>query len=126
MTVYLYEDRETGERFELDGSMEDPPSVELKMEGRNLIRVWGVEQSPVVPEYDTKLKYPDGSPMGSRGLGRGWPFAKHYDKKNRPLFANRGERDEAHAKAAAHGELLDARELSQPGDVTTGRMFEDR
>lgn len=126
MPTYVYRDTKTGEHFELDASMDDAPPINLKMEGRRLMRVFGNTQPPVVPEYDTKLKYKDGSPMGSRGLGRGWPFAKHYDKKNRPLFANKNERDEAHAKAAAQGELLDARDLSQPGDVTKGRMFVDR
>lgn len=125
MTVYRYKDKDTGELFELDGSMADPPALELKMEGRRLVRDFSIQRVEV-PRYDTSQKYADGSPMGSRGLGRGWPFAEHYDKKNRPLFANKRERDEAHAKAAACGELLDARELSQPGDVSKGRMFLDR
>lgn len=125
MTTYCYRDKDTGQRFELDGSMADPPAFEIEMDGRRLVRDFSPTKV-LVPRYDTSQKYSDGSPMGSRGLGRGWPFAKHYDKKMRPLFANKRERDEAHAKAAAHGELLDARELSQPGDVAKGRMFVDR
>jgi len=126
MTVYLYQDVETGERFTLERSMSEAPDTKLEMEGRTLRRVYA---APIVqkPKYDNgDQKYPDGSPIGDRGLGRNWPFARNHDKKGRPLFANKSERDEAHSRANHAGELLSAADLSQPGTPETGRMFVDR
>lgn len=127
MTEYLYQDRETGEQFTLQGSMLNPPATSLELEGRQLRRIWGKETSVSVPEYDNGgLKYPDGKPIGDRGLGRNWPFAKNYDKKGRPLFANKAERAEAHARAQHAGDLLTSADLSQPGHPEKNRMFLDR
>ena len=106
--------------------MHDPPGMELEMEGRQLRRVF---EAPQVAnrKYDNGGQtYSDGSPMGSRSLGQGWPFAEHYDKKGRPLFANKRERDEAHARAAHAGDLLTSADLSQPGTPEQNRMFLDR
>lgn len=126
MTQYLYEDVKTGERFTLERDMNDEPAKDLTMEGRTLKRVFeGV--AVLNREYANGIeKYADGSPIGSRALGRGWPFAKHYDKKNRPLFANKRERDEAHARAIHAGELMSAGDLSKPGRPEKDRMFLDR
>ncbi len=126
MTKYLYEDVVTGERFTLERPMSQSPPLKMEMEGRKLKRLFG---SPIIQNLSYSNghdKYPDGSPIGSRGLGKGWPFAEHHDKKGRPLFANKRERDEAHARAIHAGEMLSPGDLSKAGQPEKGRMFLDR
>jgi len=123
---YVLEDIDTGERFEIELPVDQAPEGVVEIEGRKLRQVLAMPQVSV-PRYDNGGEtYADGSPMGDRGLGRGWPFAEHYDKKNRPLFANKAERAEAHARAQAAGDLLTSADLSQPGNPEDGRMFLDR
>ncbi len=125
MTQYLYQDVDTGEQFTLERPMSEAPGLDLKMEGRTLKRVYGAPAIINESHSNGHLKYPDGSPIGSRGLGRDWPFAEHYDKKRRPLFANKRERREAEARAQHAGDLLTSADLSQPGNPEKGRMFID-
>ena len=51
MTNYLYQDKDTGAYFTLEGSMHAPPALDLEMEGRQLRRVF---EAPRVstPKYD--------------------------------------------------------------------------
>lgn len=132
--IYRVRDVETADLYEFECMADEAPEhgAPFEFDGKRLVRnfVDDYTLAPpavIVSRYDNGgARYADGSPCGSRGLGRKFPFAEHRDKKGRPLFSNKRERREAEARLHHAGSLLSAADLSQPGPVEKGRMFLDR
>lgn len=122
--IYQYRDEKTGECFELEYPMSEGGPWEVVIGGRKLVRD---DFGQVQPGRKERLKVGrgvGGKRIGNTALPKNWPYAKKFDPEGRPVFDTKSERTEAHARAAADGELLTARELSQPG-TSRGMMVDD-
>lgn len=115
---YDYVCDETGEAKVIECSMKDAPDWTFVEDGKKWRRAMSAG-SVRVRGVDRDAR---GNRIGNRSLPRNWPFAKKHDSAGRPVFESKAERDEAHAKAAAAGELLTPRELSQPGQQSGMRL----
>ena len=115
MPYYEFEN-EDGERLEVYREMSEAPGETIEHDGQTWKRVWSFQ--PVVKEGGTKGR------LGSTSLPRNWPFAKKFDSAGRPLFENKRERDEAHARAVHAGEMFSKSDLSAPGQQV-GKLIHD-
>lgn len=117
---YEYEHKDSGDRITIEADMENAPDFTIERDGRTWVRVYNFTAG----KKDRKkiAREVTGERIGNKSLPRNWPFAKKHDSMGRPVFDTKGERDEAHARAAAAGELLTPRELSQPGEQSGMRV----
>lgn len=116
MTVYAYRNCKTNEYREVEGSMHDPPDWTITLDGEEYRRVFSGFAGHVKENGESTERTTSGERIGSRSLPKHWPFAKKFDSAGRPCFDSKRERDEAHARAAAVGEVLRADDLSRSGN----------
>ena len=114
--IYSYRHCVTDEFREVEGSMSDPPAWKLEIDGEHYYRVFSGITGRVSQTAESTERNTRGERIGSRSLPKHWPFATKFDSAGRPCFDSTRERNEAHARAAAVGEVLRADDLSKPGN----------
>jgi len=120
--IYYYQCEQTGEALEIEAPMADAPEWRFERDGQTFVRELLVQATRKSRRKIARDPY--GERIGNKSLPRHWPFAEKHDAVGRPVFDTKGEQQEAHARAAAAGELLSPRELSQPGEPTGMRIDE--
>ncbi len=116
MATYCYRHRDTGAFLEIERPMDEAPDWNIEIDGEPYRRVFSPITTTMKQNGESTERLPGGERIGSRNLPKRWPFANKFDSAGRPCFDSKREREEAHARAAAVGEVLRAEDLSKPGN----------